>query len=76
MTTVSQHDSTSPIDDDDAPLDDPAAYDFARIQDKWMAVWERTNPYATDDPKDTRPRKYILDMFPYPSGEKYPKAPA
>ncbi|MEO8095235.1 MAG: class I tRNA ligase family protein, partial [Pseudolysinimonas sp.] len=34
-----------------------------------MAVWEETKPYATDDPADTRPRKYILDMFPYPSGD-------
>ncbi|HEX7833929.1 MAG TPA: class I tRNA ligase family protein, partial [Pseudolysinimonas sp.] len=34
-----------------------------------MAIWEQTNPYATDDPKDARPRKYILDMFPYPSGD-------
>jgi leucyl-tRNA synthetase len=68
MITVSQHDSTTPSgavhDDDDAN-----AYDFARIQDKWMERWEQTKPYATDDPKDTRPRKYILDMFPYPSGD-------
>ncbi len=70
MTTVTQHDSTSPADDgDDSAFDDPAAYDFARIQDKWMAVWEETQPYATDDPADSRPRKYILDMFPYPSGD-------
>ena len=62
MTIVSQHDSPS-------IEDDPNAYDFARIQDKWMERWEQTKPYATDDPEDTRPRKYILDMFPYPSGD-------
>ena len=34
-----------------------------------MERWEQTKPYATDDPTDSRPRKYILDMFPYPSGD-------
>ncbi|MGO4593914.1 leucine--tRNA ligase [Leifsonia sp. 2TAF2] len=46
-----------------------AQYDFAAIQDKWLPVWEQLRPFATDDPADTRPRKYILDMFPYPSGD-------
>jgi leucyl-tRNA synthetase len=26
-------------------------------------------PFASGDPTDTRPRKYVLDMFPYPSGD-------
>nr|WP_027478988.1 leucine--tRNA ligase [Gryllotalpicola ginsengisoli] len=46
-----------------------ARYDFAAIQEKWAPVWERLQPFATDDPADTRPRKYVLDMFPYPSGD-------
>ncbi|MDN4596262.1 leucine--tRNA ligase [Leifsonia virtsii] len=46
-----------------------AQYDFAAIQDKWLPIWEELRPFATDDPADTRPRKYILDMFPYPSGD-------
>lgn len=62
MNPLTQHDS-------DDQHDDANEYDFARIQEKWMAVWERTAPYASDDPSDTRPRKYILDMFPYPSGD-------
>ncbi|SDH31545.1 leucyl-tRNA synthetase [Leifsonia sp. 98AMF] len=49
--------------------DERAAYDFAAIQDKWLPVWEELRPFATDDPADSRPRKYILDMFPYPSGD-------
>ena len=44
-------------------------YDVRRIQDRWLAVWERTRPFSTADPSDTKPRKYILDMFPYPSGD-------
>ncbi|AGW41503.1 leucyl-tRNA synthetase [Leifsonia xyli subsp. cynodontis DSM 46306] len=44
-------------------------YDFAQIQAKWLPVWEELKPFATDDPEDNRPRKYVLDMFPYPSGD-------
>ncbi|WBU38948.1 leucine--tRNA ligase [Homoserinibacter sp. YIM 151385] len=48
---------------------DENVYDFDRIQEKWLPVWDETRPFATDDPEDKRPRKYILDMFPYPSGD-------
>lgn len=44
-------------------------YDFARIQQRWLPVWDRIRPFATDDETDSRPRKYVLDMFPYPSGD-------
>jgi leucyl-tRNA synthetase len=60
---VTQHDS------DDTLSDTSAEYDHARIQEKWMRRWEEMLPYASDDPADTRPRKYVLDMFPYPSGD-------
>ena len=46
-----------------------ADYDFAAMQAKWLPVWDELRPFATDDPADTRPRKYVLDMFPYPSGD-------
>ncbi|MGX5680191.1 leucine--tRNA ligase [Schumannella luteola] len=49
--------------------DDAPEYDIAAIEQKWRAVWDELKPWATDDPADKRPRKYILDMFPYPSGE-------
>ena len=64
---MTQHDSDDAT--PDGTTDDAVEYDFARIQEKWMARWEETKPYATDDPGDTRPRKYVLDMFPYPSGD-------
>ncbi|HEY2556250.1 MAG TPA: class I tRNA ligase family protein, partial [Diaminobutyricibacter sp.] len=57
-----EHDSAS------APTEG-AQYDFAAIQDKWLPVWDGLKPFATDDPADKRPRKYVLDMFPYPSGD-------
>jgi leucyl-tRNA synthetase len=53
----------------DAATDADERYDFAAIMQKWAARWEELKPFATDDPTDTRPRKYVLDMFPYPSGD-------
>ncbi|WP_437585034.1 leucine--tRNA ligase [Paramicrobacterium sp. CJ85] len=44
-------------------------YDFAAIQEKWLPVWDELKPFATDDADDERPRKYVLDMFSYPSGD-------
>lgn len=51
------------------PRDDAPDYDIAAIAAKWQPIWDELKPFASDDPADTRPRKYILDMFPYPSGE-------
>ncbi|WP_193510111.1 leucine--tRNA ligase [Cryobacterium sp. BB736] len=53
----------------DHSADDAPEYDIARIQQKWQAVWDELQPFSTSDPDDTRPRKYVLDMFPYPSGD-------
>ena len=44
-------------------------FDLARIEQRWLPVWDRIRPFATDDDSDARPRKYVLDMFPYPSGD-------
>ncbi len=48
----------------------PEKWDPRSIQEKWLAKWDAINPYqASDDPADARPRRYVLDMFPYPSGD-------
>ena len=44
-------------------------YDVAAIQEKWLPVWDELRPFASGNPGDTRPKKYVLDMFPYPSGD-------
>jgi len=45
-------------------------YDPRAIQQKWLARWAELDPFrASDDPADTRERAYLLDMFPYPSGD-------
>jgi leucyl-tRNA synthetase len=45
-------------------------YDPREVQDKWLARWDGMDLFrASDDPDDDRPRTYLLDMFPYPSGD-------
>ena len=45
-------------------------FDVEAIQARWLPVWEDLQPFrASDDPSDPRPRCYVLDMFPYPSGD-------
>ena len=45
-------------------------YDPRAIQEKWQQRWAAMDVFrASDDPADTRPRTYLLDMFPYPSGD-------
>jgi leucyl-tRNA synthetase len=46
------------------------AYDPREIQDKWEARWAELDPFrASEDPDDPRERYYLVDMFPYPSGD-------
>ncbi len=47
-----------------------AAYPFTAIEAKWQAYWETHGTFRTPDEIDTsRPKYYVLDMFPYPSGD-------
>ena len=42
-------------------------YNFSAIEQKWKQYWKDQNTYAV--PNDTdKPKHYVLDMFPYPSG--------
>jgi len=43
-------------------------YDHKKIEDKWTKEWIKSGLYKTEvDSK--KPKSYVLDMFPYPSGE-------
>ena len=42
-------------------------YDFQEIEPRWQSFWERENPFRTGTDA-SRPKYYVLDMFPYPSG--------
>jgi leucyl-tRNA synthetase len=45
-------------------------FDPRAIQDKWQQRWAAMDLFrASDDAADPRPRMYVLDMFPYPSGD-------
>ena len=57
--------STSPSD----TAETREGYDPTALQDKWLEVWDRLAPFRSGRPDDDRPRKYVLDMFPYPSGD-------
>ncbi|CAA0817967.1 tRNA synthetase class I (I- L- M and V) family protein [Striga hermonthica] len=45
------------------------AYPFHEIEPKWQRYWEENKTFRTPDEIDTsKPKFYVLDMFPYPSG--------
>ena len=44
-------------------------YDISKIQERWLPIWDKLKPFDSSREDDDRPKKYILDMFPYPSGD-------
>ncbi len=53
----------------EANRDARETYDVFVTQEKWLPVWDDLAPFRSGDPTDPRPKKYVLDMFPYPSGD-------
>ena len=51
------------------PSAEPIEYDPAAMQERWLPVWDQLAPFRSGNPDDPRPPKYVLDMFPYPSGD-------
>ncbi|GAB3702055.1 leucine--tRNA ligase [Mariniluteicoccus flavus] len=47
---------------------EPRAYDAAAAQERWQSFWETDQTFAPLD-DGSRERRYVLDMFPYPSGD-------
>jgi len=45
-------------------------YDFRAAEPRWQAEWERRGCFHVEDvPTDGRPKYYVMEMFPYPSGK-------
>lgn len=44
-----------------------ARYEHSAVEQKWQKTWEETKPYKAEV-NPSKPKYYILDMFPYPSG--------
>jgi len=49
------------------------SYDFTAIEAKWQRFWEQNKTFRSANPGDAdfesdKPKFYVLDMFPYPSG--------
>ncbi len=42
-------------------------YNFREIEQKWQAYWAKYKTFKTEN-KSNKPKYYVLDMFPYPSG--------
>ena len=42
-------------------------YNYKEIEQRWQKYWKENNTYKTEI-DNTRPKYYVLDMFPYPSG--------
>ncbi|PWB93832.1 leucine--tRNA ligase [Methylosinus sporium] len=44
----------------------PERYDFAAAEPKWRKIWDERQVFTSGD--TTKPKYYVLEMFPYPSG--------
>lgn len=46
-------------------------YDFLEIEKKWQVFWHQNNFFKTDDLLSNKPKYYVLEMLPYPSGNMH-----
>ncbi|MBN1508333.1 MAG: leucine--tRNA ligase, partial [Sedimentisphaerales bacterium] len=44
-------------------------YNFGEIEKKWQEYWQEHKTFKAVDCDSSRPKYYVLDMFPYPSGQ-------
>ncbi len=43
-------------------------YDPLKIEQKWQKIWEETEAFKAGPIDESKPKKYVAEMFPYPSG--------
>ena len=52
------------------PADTAVAFDFRTAEPRWQAAWDEAGCFRTEDvPAGSKPKFYVLEMFPYPSGQ-------
>ena len=44
------------------------SYDHKSIENKWQKFWSENQTFKSEDISSNKPKYYVLDMFPYPSG--------
>lgn len=45
------------------------AYPLRDIEQKWQKIWQEKDSYKASNAKIDKPKAYVLEMFPYPSGK-------
>ncbi len=45
------------------------SYKFSEIEKKWQQFWQKHKTFKANDCDDSKPKYYVLDMFPYPSAQ-------
>ncbi|OJY65635.1 MAG: leucine--tRNA ligase [Rhodospirillales bacterium 70-18] len=67
MNVAPSSDQTAP---DAAAAPDAPRYDFRAAEPRWQAAWDARECFRVEDePTDGKPKYYVLEMFPYPSGK-------
>ena len=62
--------SASPAVVTSEPAPDAPRYDFRSSEPRWQAAWDAASVFRVEDvPTDGKPKYYVLEMFPYPSGK-------
>lgn len=70
LISGTRHDVARPVHEATVPsmIPDSNADDFATIEQRWVKAWRDLDLFTADD-STSRPRKYLVTMFPYPSGD-------